>query len=44
MVREQARVTSHLDVFWIFGILVLAAIPFVSLMKRSVARAGLSPH
>jgi DHA2 family multidrug resistance protein len=44
LVNQQARVMAYLDVFWLFGILTLVAFPFILLMKKSVARGGLSAH
>ncbi len=44
MVRQQGRVMAYLDVFWLFWILVLATVPLVFLMKKSVARGGLAAH
>jgi hypothetical protein len=44
LVNQQARVMAYLDVFWLFGILTLLAFPFILLMKKSVARGGLSAH
>lgn len=44
MVQDQARLMSYLDVFWIFAAMALAALPLVLLMKKSVARRGLSAH
>jgi DHA2 family multidrug resistance protein len=44
MVREQARVIAYLDIFWLFWVMILATIPLVFLMKRSVARGELAAH
>ncbi len=44
MVHNQAREMAYLDIFWIFTIMSLAALPLVLLMKKSVARGGLSVH
>ncbi len=44
MVHEQARVMAYLDVFWIFAIIALAALPLVLLMKRSVPQGELVAH
>jgi DHA2 family multidrug resistance protein len=44
MVREQARVMAYLDAFWIFSIMALAALPLLLLMKKSVAKGGLTAH
>jgi hypothetical protein len=35
---------AYLDMFWIFWIMALCALPLVFLMKRSVAEKGVSPH
>jgi MFS family permease len=44
MVREQARVNAYVDIFWLFGGMILATIPLVFFMKRSVARGELAAH
>ena len=43
-VRNQARVLGYLDVFWVFWIMALLALPLVFLMKRAVAKAGAPAH
>jgi DHA2 family multidrug resistance protein len=44
MVRQQARLMAYLDVFWVFGVMALLALPLVFLMKKSVARGGVAMH
>jgi DHA2 family multidrug resistance protein len=44
MVRDQAREMAYLDVFTIYFWMALAALPLVLMMKKSVARGGLSAH
>ena len=44
MVHNQAREMAYLDIFWIFAIISLAALPLVLLMKKAVARGGVSVH
>ena len=44
MVSEQARVLAYLDIFWLFWVMILATIPLLFLMKRSVARGELAAH
>ncbi len=44
MVHNQARELAYLDIFWIFAIISLAALPLVLLMKKAVARGGVSVH
>ncbi len=44
MVHNQAREMAYLDVFWIFAIMALAALPLVFLMKKSVSKGGVSVH
>lgn len=44
MVRQQGRLMAYLDVFWLFWIIVLATIPVVFLLKKSVARGELAAH
>ncbi len=43
-VRAQVRVLAYLDMFWIFWLMALCALPLVFLMKRSVAVKGLTAH
>ncbi len=38
--QQQSTAMAYLDVFWLCGILSLALIPLVFLMRRSVAEAG----
>jgi DHA2 family multidrug resistance protein len=40
MVQREAMAMSYLDLFWLFGVLSLAVIPLVFLMKRAVAQGG----
>ncbi len=40
MVQRQAMAMSYLDLFWLFGMLSLAVIPLVFLMKKAVAQGG----
>ena len=44
MVHKQAREMAYLDIFWIFWVMALAALPLVFLMKKSVAKGGVSMH
>jgi hypothetical protein len=44
MVREQARVIAYLDIFWLFWLMIVATIPLVFFMKRSVAKGELAAH
>jgi MFS transporter, DHA2 family, multidrug resistance protein len=44
MVGRQARFWAYLDTYYIFGIMALVALPFVFLMKKSVARKGTPVH
>jgi MFS transporter, DHA2 family, multidrug resistance protein len=44
MVREQARVIAYLDIFWLFWVMILATIPLVFLMTKSVAKGELAAH
>jgi DHA2 family multidrug resistance protein len=39
-VRTQARLMAYLDVFWVFAVMSLLALPLVLLMKKSVAHGG----
>jgi DHA2 family multidrug resistance protein len=43
-VRAQARVLAYMDMFWIFWIMALCALPLVFLMRRSVAEKGVAMH
>jgi hypothetical protein len=36
--------TAYFDLFWIFAIMALAALPLILIMKKSVARGGLAAH
>ncbi len=38
------RQMVYMDIYYIFGIVALLALPFVFLMKRSVAKGGAAPH
>ena len=42
MVQRQAAAMSFLDVFWLFGMLSLAVVPLVFLMRRSVGGADMT--
>jgi MFS transporter, DHA2 family, multidrug resistance protein len=44
MVHNQAREMAYLDVFGIFTIMALAALPLVLLMKKSVTKGGVAVH
>ncbi len=37
-VRQQAMLMAYLDVFWVLEVMILVAVPLVSLMKKSVAK------
>jgi len=38
--QQQASSLAYFDCFWVFAVLMLALVPFVLLMKRSVAEKG----
>ena len=38
--EQQAASLAYFDDFWLFGVLALALVPLVLLMKRSVAEKG----
>ena len=38
---QQASALAYFDCFWVFAMIMLALVPFVLLMKRSVAEKGL---
>ena len=38
--QQQAASLAYFDDFWLFGVLALALVPLVLLMKRSVAEKG----
>jgi len=38
--QQQASSLAHFDCFWVFAMLMLALVPVVLLMKRSVAERG----
>jgi hypothetical protein len=40
MVRQQARETAYLDVFRVFAVMSLVALPPVLLLKKSVAKGA----
>jgi MFS transporter, DHA2 family, multidrug resistance protein len=40
LVEQQATSLAYFDDFWLFGVLALALVPLVFLMKRSVAEKG----
>ena len=44
MVHNQAREMAYLDIFWIFTIMALAALPLIFLMKKSVAQGEAAMH
>ena len=44
LVHNQAREMAYLDIFWIFAIMALLALPLILLMKKSVARGELAAH
>jgi len=39
-VQSQASEMAYLDVFWIYWIMALAALPFVLLMKKAITKGG----
>jgi DHA2 family multidrug resistance protein len=44
MVSRQGRFWAYMDLYVIFGFMALAAVPFVFLMKRSVAKGAPTAH
>jgi len=44
MIGRQARFWAYLDIYHLFAIMALVALPFVFLMKKSVAKGGPAPH
>ncbi len=44
MVHNQSREMAYLDIFYIFALMALAALPLVFLMKKSVTKGGVSVH
>jgi DHA2 family multidrug resistance protein len=44
MVGQQARFMAYLDIYYIFAIMALVALPFVFLMRKSVSKGGITPH
>ena len=40
MVNTQARFYAYMDIYYIFGIMALVALPFIFLMKKSVKAEG----
>jgi DHA2 family multidrug resistance protein len=44
MVQNQARELAYLDIFYIFFLMALAALPLVFLMKKAVAKPGAAVH
>ncbi|MGH3851790.1 MAG: hypothetical protein ACRDRT_19235, partial [Pseudonocardiaceae bacterium] len=38
--QQQASALAYFDCFWVFAMLMLALVPVVLLMKRSVAEKG----
>jgi MFS transporter, DHA2 family, multidrug resistance protein len=38
--EQQASALAYFDCFWVFAIIMLALVPLVFLMKRSVAEKG----
>jgi DHA2 family multidrug resistance protein len=44
MVTRQSRFYAYIDIYIIFGVMALVALPFVFVMKRSVSKGGIAPH
>jgi MFS transporter, DHA2 family, multidrug resistance protein len=44
MVGRQYRFYAYMDIYLIFAVMSLVALPFVFLMKKSVAKGGVAPH
>ncbi len=44
MVGQQGRFYAYMDIYIIFAVMALVALPFVFLMRRSVAKGGVSAH
>ncbi|HVX10602.1 MAG TPA: DHA2 family efflux MFS transporter permease subunit [Pirellulales bacterium] len=44
MVREQARLMSYLDVFWLAAVGAAIVFPLVFVMRRAVSESGLATH
>jgi DHA2 family multidrug resistance protein len=44
LVREQARLMSYLDVFWLAAAIAAIMFPCVFLMRRSVSEGGVAVH
>jgi hypothetical protein len=44
IVRQQVRVMAYLDVSWVFAVMSLVALLLVLLMKKSVAKGGMTAH
>jgi DHA2 family multidrug resistance protein len=44
MVHNQAREMAYLDIFWIYTLMAMAALPLVFLMKKSINKGGVSVH
>ncbi len=44
MVGQQARFYAYMDIYFIFAVMALVALPFVFLMKKSVSKGGVSVH
>jgi MFS transporter, DHA2 family, multidrug resistance protein len=38
--QQQSASLAYFDDFWLFGVLALALVPLVLLMKRSIAEKG----
>src|SRR6185312_5524376 len=44
MVSQQARFYAYMDIYTIFAVMALVALPFVFLMRKSVSKGGISVH
>ncbi len=44
MVSRQARFYAYMDIYVIFAVMALVALPFVFVMRRSVYKGGIAPH
>ena len=44
MIVRQYRFFAYMDVFVIYGFLALIALPFIFLMRKSVAKDGVAPE
>ena len=43
-VQQQARMMAYNDIFWIFWVMALAALPAVLLMKKAVMKGDPVAH